>query len=79
MVDEGIHQAAEGNHHEHELAVGRRLGHPHQHRIAARGADQRHDALYQRETQRQDEGELTEFGDHCTAACLAPAPAPAAI
>ena len=57
----------ESDRHKRELRQRRRSGETHQQRIIGARADDRHDALDQRQPQRQHQGVMAEFGDHFSA------------
>src|SRR5262249_52896842 len=61
----GLHQRDEGDGNEEQLTLGSGRRHRHPGLVVARGAGERQNRLRQRQGQRQDEGEMAEFGDHC--------------
>jgi hypothetical protein len=63
--DEGPGQAAEGERDEQELRRAAGRARAIQAAAAARGAGQRQRALHQRDEEREDQREMTEFGNHC--------------
>ena len=65
VLDEGVGQAGESDGEQHGQRPGGWACQRHPGRCAAVGADQRQDALGQRNTERQDQREVSEFGDHC--------------
>ena len=64
VVHEGPREAAECDRDEYELALRERARGGHPRLQAARGPRERHRALREREQQREDQRELTNFGDH---------------
>jgi hypothetical protein len=73
--DEGPGQAGEGECYESELRLRRGAREVHKLRVAAAGADQRHDRLGRRHGQRQQQGEVACFRDHLpwpTVSCQRP-------
>ena len=73
VVQEGEREAAEGEGDEHELGLRGRSCGPNPGRVTALRADDRQGALHQRHEQREDQGEVAEFGCHFAsfAACAA--------
>jgi hypothetical protein len=65
VPDEGGREAGEREEDQQELRArrGARDGDPAC--VAARGADERHDALHGGDAEREDQGEVAEFGGHC--------------
>ena len=65
--DVGVGQAGEGDRKEERLSLRRRPRQRHQRRVVAVRAPERHDCLRQRHAERQDDGKVSEFGDHGSA------------
>ena len=62
--DEGVHQAGERRRNEEELRRHRGPGQRHPGRVVPLCADQRHQALDDRQREGQDQGVMTDLGDH---------------
>ena len=72
MREEARGQAYEGHGQEQELAVGRRPRRGHPADDPALRAGERQDALNEREPERQDQGQVTDLGDHGAEPCVFP-------
>ena len=72
MREEARGQAYEGDGQEQALAVGGRPRRGHPADDPALGAGERQDALNEREPERQDQGQVTDLGDHGAEPCVFP-------